>query len=154
MCCFQINVTFCLASKPQNKRMALPSNHTAFWSGILCEQMDRRRHIPNKKCLCQSAEDKTIDQQNLKVQCHVNKGSPIIPILSRINPNPRIDTYFFKIHYNIVLHSFSYYFIRLWINNKNNNNNNNDKLSLGNDSNRYKSKFTTMEEACKWQRRV
>ena len=30
---------------------------------------------------------------------------PSIPILSRINPIPRIDTYFFKIHSNIVLPS-------------------------------------------------
>ena len=30
---------------------------------------------------------------------------PIIPILSRINPIPRIDTYFFKVHSNIVLPS-------------------------------------------------
>ena len=29
-----------------------------------------------------------------------HKGSPIIPILSRMNPMSRIDTYFFKIHYN------------------------------------------------------
>ena len=28
-------------------------------------------------------------------------GSPIIHILNRINPIPRIDTYFFKIHSNI-----------------------------------------------------
>ena len=33
----------------------------------------------------------------------INKGSPIIPILSQINPIPRIDTYFFKVHSNIVL---------------------------------------------------
>ena len=31
------------------------------------------------------------------------KGSPIIPILSRMNPIPRIDIYFFKFHSNIVL---------------------------------------------------
>ena len=31
--------------------------------------------------------------------------SPIIPILSRINPIPRIDTYFFKIRSDIVLSS-------------------------------------------------
>ena len=31
------------------------------------------------------------------------KGSPIIPILSRINLIPRIDTYPFKVHSNIVL---------------------------------------------------
>ena len=34
-----------------------------------------------------------------------HKGSPIIPILSRINPIPRIDAYLFKVHYNIVLPS-------------------------------------------------
>ena len=33
------------------------------------------------------------------------KGSPIIPILSRINPIIRIDTYLFKVHSNIVLPS-------------------------------------------------
>ena len=27
----------------------------------------------------------------------------LIPMLSRINPIPRIDTYFFKVHSNIVL---------------------------------------------------
>ena len=27
-----------------------------------------------------------------------SKGSPIIPILSRINPIPHIDSYFFKVH--------------------------------------------------------
>ena len=31
--------------------------------------------------------------------------SPIIPALSRINPIPRIDTYFFKIYFNIVFPS-------------------------------------------------
>ena len=31
------------------------------------------------------------------------QGSSIIPILSRVNLTPRIDTYFFKIHSNIVL---------------------------------------------------
>ena len=35
----------------------------------------------------------------------LSKGTPIIPILSRINPIPRIDAYFFKIHSNIVLPS-------------------------------------------------
>ena len=32
-------------------------------------------------------------------------SSPIIPILSRINPIPHIDSYFFKVHSNIVLPS-------------------------------------------------
>ena len=40
-----------------------------------------------------------------EVQCRIHKGSPIIPILSRINPIPRIDTYFFKVHSNIVFPS-------------------------------------------------
>ena len=31
----------------------------------------------------------------------IHKGSPIIPVLSRINPIPRIDTDFFRIHSNI-----------------------------------------------------
>jgi hypothetical protein len=35
----------------------------------------------------------------------MHKGSPIIPILNRINPIPRIDTYFFKVYSNIVLPS-------------------------------------------------
>ena len=38
-----------------------------------------------------------------KVQCRIHKGSPIIPILSRINPIPRTDTYLFKVHSNIFL---------------------------------------------------
>ena len=33
------------------------------------------------------------------------KGSPITPIPNSINPIPRTDTYFFKIHSNIVLPS-------------------------------------------------
>ena len=32
-----------------------------------------------------------------KVQCNIQKGSPIIPILSRINPIRLTDTYLFKI---------------------------------------------------------
>ena len=32
-----------------------------------------------------------------------HKGSPIIPNLSRLNQISRIDTYFFTIHFNIVL---------------------------------------------------
>ena len=39
------------------------------------------------------------------VQCRIHKGSPIIPILSKPNPIPRNDTYFFKICSNIVLPS-------------------------------------------------
>ena len=42
---------------------------------------------------------------NPEVQCHIHKGSPIIPILSQINPITRIDTYLFKVHSNIVLPS-------------------------------------------------
>ena len=38
---------------------------------------------------------------NPGVQCRILKGSPII--LSRINPIPRTDAYFFKINFNIVL---------------------------------------------------
>ena len=45
------------------------------------------------------------DLWNPKVQCRIHKGSPIIPILSRINPIPRMDTHIFKIHFNIVLPS-------------------------------------------------
>ena len=39
---------------------------------------------------------------NPGVQCRIHKGSPIIPILSQINPITRIDTYLFKVHSNIV----------------------------------------------------
>ena len=42
---------------------------------------------------------------NSEVQCHIHKGSPVIPILSRINSIPHIDTYLFKVHSNIVLPS-------------------------------------------------
>ena len=42
---------------------------------------------------------------NPELQCRFHKVSPIIPILSRINPILRIDTYFFKIPSNIVLPS-------------------------------------------------
>ena len=35
----------------------------------------------------------------------LHKSSPIIPILSRINPIPRIDTYLLKVYSNIVLPS-------------------------------------------------
>ena len=35
------------------------------------------------------------------IQFTINKGSPIISILNRINPIPCINTYFFKIHSNI-----------------------------------------------------
>ena len=41
---------------------------------------------------------------NLEVQCRLHKGSPIIPILNRIYPIPLIDTYLFKVHFNIVPH--------------------------------------------------
>ena len=39
-----------------------------------------------------------------KVQCRIHKGSPKISILNRINPIPRIDTYFFKIHLMLFYH--------------------------------------------------
>ena len=42
---------------------------------------------------------------NPEVQYRIHKSFPIIPILSQINPVPRMDTYFFKIHYNIALPS-------------------------------------------------
>ena len=45
------------------------------------------------------------DLCNPEVQCRMHKYSPIIPILSQINPLPRIDIYFLKVHFNIVLPS-------------------------------------------------
>ena len=41
---------------------------------------------------------------DLEVQCRIQKGPPIIPILSRINQIPRINTYFFQIHSNLSSH--------------------------------------------------
>ena len=41
----------------------------------------------------------------LMVEPRIQKGSPVMPILRRIKHFPRIDTYFFKIHCNIVLPS-------------------------------------------------
>ena len=38
-----------------------------------------------------------------EVQCRIHRGCPIISILSRNNPYPRVDTYFYKISSNIVL---------------------------------------------------
>ena len=38
-----------------------------------------------------------------EIKCRIHKGSPVIPILSRINPIPRTDAYFLKIHFNIVV---------------------------------------------------
>ena len=38
-------------------------------------------------------------------QCRIHKGSPIIPILSQIDPILCIDTYSYKVHSNIVLSS-------------------------------------------------
>ena len=40
----------------------------------------------------------------MEAQYRNHKGSLIIPILSRINTIPRIDTYFFKINSNIIKH--------------------------------------------------
>ena len=42
---------------------------------------------------------------NQEVQCRIHKGSPIIPILSRVNAIPLTDTYVFKVHSNITLPS-------------------------------------------------
>ena len=33
---------------------------------------------------------------------HIHKGSPVIPILSQINPISRIDAYFFKVRYIVL----------------------------------------------------
>ena len=40
---------------------------------------------------------------NPEVQFRIHKGFPIIPVLSWLNPIPHIDTYFFRIHSNIVI---------------------------------------------------
>ena len=37
-------------------------------------------------------------EETAEVQYRIHKGYPVIPILSQINPIPRIDTYFFKIN--------------------------------------------------------
>ena len=42
---------------------------------------------------------------NPEVQCQIHSFSPIIPTLTRINPIPRIDTFFFKIYSNTALPS-------------------------------------------------
>ena len=47
----------------------------------------------------------TLSLRNLEGQCCIHKGPPIIPILRRIDPIPRTDTYFCNIHSNIVLPS-------------------------------------------------
>jgi hypothetical protein len=42
---------------------------------------------------------------NKEFQCRIHKGSQVIPILSPIKSILRINTYFFKVHSNIVLPS-------------------------------------------------
>ena len=42
-----------------------------------------------------------------------SQGPSNNPYLSRINPIPRIDTYFFKVHSNIVLPSLLYVFNKI-----------------------------------------
>ena len=59
----------------------------------------------NYLALLQLSYNKLYGLWNLEVQLCILKGSPIIPILSRINPIPQIDTYLFKVHSNIVLPS-------------------------------------------------
>ena len=41
----------------------------------------------------------------LGVQCRIHKGSPVIPILSRLNLIPNIATYIFKIHSILIVSS-------------------------------------------------
>ena len=45
---------------------------------------------------------------NQEIQRRIHKGSAIIPIMIRTHYIPRIDTYFFKIHSDIVLPSTSW----------------------------------------------
>ena len=40
-----------------------------------------------------------------EIQSHIRKGYSRIPVLGQTNSIPRIDAYFFKIHYIIVLPS-------------------------------------------------
>ena len=56
---------------------------------------------------CRCASHTLATSKNPEVQCRIHKGSLIIPILSRINPIPRIDTYLFKVHSNIILPSLT-----------------------------------------------
>ena len=42
---------------------------------------------------------------NPEAQYRIHKGSPITPILNEIKSIPRIDTYFFNIHSNVVIPS-------------------------------------------------
>ena len=42
---------------------------------------------------------------NPEVQCRIHKGSPITPILNRINSITHIDTYLLKFHSNLALSS-------------------------------------------------
>ena len=44
-----------------------------------------------------------VSLRNPEVEYHIHKASPIIPVLSRINPIPRIEIHFFKVHSYIVL---------------------------------------------------
>ena len=51
-----------------------------------------------------------------EVQCRIHKGSPIIPILSRINPITRINPintyeYLFKVHSNTGVYLFIIYLL-------------------------------------------
>ena len=49
--------------------------------------------------------NKLHDLWNPEAQFHILKDCPIILTLILIDPHPRSDIYFFKIHYNIVLAS-------------------------------------------------
>ena len=53
--------------------------------------------------MCNKITNSLHDSRNLEVQCRIHKGSPIIPILRRINPVPHIVDYLLKMHSNIVL---------------------------------------------------
>ena len=51
---------------------------------------------------CPFQANKLYSLWNRGIQRSIQKGHPIIHVLSQINPIPRVDNYFFKIYFNIV----------------------------------------------------